>query len=340
MPLNTQSQQEGTFHQVSPAGGAGSADGAAASSKISPRRAAANRANAQKSTGPRTDRGVERVAKNLPSAPLARLLGLAEARILKLEPGAAEQLYRKLIAPYEPAPALLALHFQDLARLQLELHALERIRDAQLEHRAQQTALKVRRLYREMDRELGVPPKDVFEKGLWSIADSPAKFKMQCDAVAVLKTQLQRRDFQAMGPALHQLYGNALTPGYDRAQLICIDCQRLMDPNGEPFSDGDLKLLLRLVDREMEDAMDGYELELDERTKTAEARLAELAPTFEDRWLNVQIDRLRRAIDRNKRMLPRLLEAVYGTNRRPSESGQTGEEGDEKKDTSQSQEVI
>ncbi|HXJ91833.1 MAG TPA: hypothetical protein VMT20_03020, partial [Terriglobia bacterium] len=217
MPHNTHSQQEERAHQGSSANGADSTGGAAASSKVSPRRAEANRANAQKSTGPRTERGLAQVVKNLPAPAVDRLLGLAEARALKLEPGAAEALYRELIAPYQPAPALLALHFQDLARLELELQALERIRDAQLEDRAQQTAIKVRRLYRDMDRELGVPPKDVFEKGLWSIADSPAKFKMQCDALAVLKTQLQRRDFEAMGPALRQLYSNALDPGYERA---------------------------------------------------------------------------------------------------------------------------
>ena len=66
----------------------------------------------------------------------------------------------------------------------------------------------------------------------------------------------------------------------------------------------------------------------------------ELAPTVDDRWLNVQIDRLRRAIDRNKRMVPRLLEAVYGSTRKLAGGGRTGEEGTEKKDTVQSQEVI
>jgi hypothetical protein len=156
----------------------------------------------------------------------------------------------------------------------------------------------VRRLYRDMDRELGVPPKDVFEKGLCSIKDSPAKLRMQCDALAVLKTQLERHDFEAMGPALRQLYGNALDPGYQRAQLICIDCQQLMDPQGESFADEDLKLLVPLVDREIEGAMDGYELELDERTKTGEAPVAELAPTRQDVWFNLEIDRVRRAVDR------------------------------------------
>ena len=56
------------------------ADGAGSGKKTSERRAAANRANAQKSTGPRSGPGLERVSRIFP--PSNRLLGLAEARIL------------------------------------------------------------------------------------------------------------------------------------------------------------------------------------------------------------------------------------------------------------------
>jgi len=315
MPVTTDFEWKPDNPEDPPANGGGASAG---SGHKGPKQVTANRANAQKSTGPCTEQGMQRVAQNL-RAPLppARLLGLAEATALKQEPGAAEQLYRKLIEPYGNPPALLALHFEDLARLQLELRALERIRDAQLEHHAQRVALKVRRLYREMDRQLGVTPKDLFEKGLCNIEDSPAKFKMQIDALSVLKSQLQRGDLEAMEPALRQLYGNAFNPSYERAQLICIDCQRLMSPTSEPFNDGDLKLLLRLVDREIEDAMEGYELELDERTKTLAARLAELAPTREDHWLNVQIDRLRRAVDRKQWVITGLVQVFKG----PEKSG-------------------
>ena len=236
-----------------------------------------------------------------------RLLGVAEARALNQEPNAAGQLYRELIAPYEPVPALLALHFQDLARLELELQTWERIRDAQLEHRAQQNALEVRRRYREMDRELRATAAQVLESGLHRLPDSPGKFKKQIECLEVLKAQLLRSDFGAMRPALRQLYGNKFDPDYERAQLIAIDCRRLMEAKGKcPLSEAEFEELLGLVEEELKDATEGYDLQLDERTMTGSACLARLA-TRDEQWMEQQGDRLRRALDRAKAMTPKLL---------------------------------
>ena len=143
---------------------------------IPTRRRAASQANGRKSRGPVTLEGKQRSSQNA-RKPLDRLLGLTEARTLHHEPGAALKLYRELIAPYEPAPALLARHFQDLARLYLELEACESIRDALLDHRAQQNTIEVPSRYHEMDAELDVAPKEVFERGLQDLPDSPAKLK-------------------------------------------------------------------------------------------------------------------------------------------------------------------
>ena len=272
-----------------------------------PKLIAANRANARRSTGPRTAEGKQRVGLNFLDRSV-RLLGVAEFRTLNQEPNAAGRLYRRLIAPYEPAPALLALHFQDLARLELELQAWERIRDAQIEHRAQQTALEMRRRYREMDREVRATAAQVFETGLHRLPDSPGKFKKQIECLEVLKAQLQRRDSGALGTALRQLYGNKLDPEYERAQLICVDCMRLMkSKDGWPLGEAEFQDLLSLVEDELKDATEGYELQLDERTMTGSACLALLAANREDECMNRQGERLRRALDRTKKMTPKLL---------------------------------
>jgi len=50
-----------------------------------------------------------------------RLTGAAQTASLRLEAGGAERLYEELVRPYQrpdrPVPAMLALHFHDLARL-------------------------------------------------------------------------------------------------------------------------------------------------------------------------------------------------------------------------------
>ena len=123
------------------------ADAPAESGEASDRKRAANRANSLLSTGPRTEAGKKRSRLNGLKRRPVRLLGLAEARTLNQEPLAAEELYQELIKPFEPVPALVARHFQDLARLYLELEAWERIRDAQLEDRWQHGLLARRRMF-------------------------------------------------------------------------------------------------------------------------------------------------------------------------------------------------
>ena len=254
--------------------------------------------------------------------PLERLLGLPEARTLRHEPGAALKLYRELIAPYEPAAALLARHFQDLARLYLELEACESIRDALLDHRAQQNTIEVRARYHEMDAELDVAPKEVFERGLHDLPDSPAKLKKQLEGLSILKKKLEQREFDSIGPALRQLYGNELNPRSERAKLICIDCQRLMerDPSGgEPLGEQEMHDLLFLIEQEELYAENGYELELDKRTITGSASISFLAPRRKDQWLYLQTQRLRQAIDRKQWVITGLLQTPmmtrhYGAN--------------------------
>jgi len=277
----------------------------------SERRRTASRANGRKSRGPVTAAGKQRVGQNARKLPV-RLLGLTEAKVLNQEPGAAERLYRELIAPYEPAPPILALHFQDMARQRLELEAWERIRDAWLEDHWQQNDIERRSRFYQMEQELPLTMKELSEGGLQQQDPSPAKFKEQINALGALKEKLLKRQFDAeLGLLLRHLYGKNLDPRFPRAQTICIRCERLMDPAGaDPLSEEQFEGLLDLVAAEEQSALTAYGLELDKRTMTRAACLGRLGPTRDDIWMNLQGERLRQAIDRKQRVINGLLQAL------------------------------
>jgi molybdenum cofactor guanylyltransferase len=280
----------------------------------SERRRAANRVNAQKSTGPRTPPGKLRSSQNARIS--VRLLGLAEARTLNQDLNAAGDLYRQLIAPYEPAPPLLARQFEDLARIYLELEAWERIRDAQLEDRWQQSDIERRQRFYEMDRDLQGTGEEIFKQGLCGQPDCAAKFKRQVDCLGILKNHLLRRDFD-MASILHYLYGKDMNPTSDRGQTICLGCETLMDPEKRSsVTDGQLESLLNTVEDEEQAALMAYALQLDQKSMSRVARLARLAPSRDDHWMNRHAERLRHDIDRKLKLILNLLE-MYGLEERP-----------------------
>jgi hypothetical protein len=193
---------------------------------------AANRANAQKSTGPRTPEGKQRSLNNLKRY-FGRLLGVPEALALDQEPGAAIHLYHELIAPYEPAPALLAMHFRDLARLQLELQAWEGIRDAEMKNRAEQTMLEQHRRGLKMDRELRATLSEIFDTGLCRMDDSCGKFNAQCEALWTIRELVKIGNFADLKVPLARLYGVKMEADTDCGRMLCACAERLMPPEQE-----------------------------------------------------------------------------------------------------------
>ncbi|HEY6292319.1 MAG TPA: hypothetical protein VI455_12280 [Terriglobia bacterium] len=205
---------------------------------------------------------------------------------------------------------MLALHFQDLARLCLELQAWERIRDARLEHRWQQVDLQRRRLFHEMERDLLGTAKEVFEVGLQHLEDSPAKFKQQAEALEILKYKLRERDFK-VEHVLRKLYGQQLDAISTQAQWICLTCKELMKTQDQaPLTEREFENLLATVEDEEQDAQQAYVLELDRRTTTRAACLAGLGPRSDDMWMEQQGDQLRRAIDRKQWVITGLLQTL------------------------------
>jgi len=273
-------------------------------------RTAANRANAKKSTGPRTAKGKRRVSRNLPDPRASRLMGMVEARIFDQQPGAAEKLYREITQPYEPVPPLLAMHFHDLARLHLELETWERIRDAQIEERWRQSDIELRRRLHKLQQDLPKTAQEVFDKGLAGIEESPARVKQQIQCLWMLRQHLESHDFD-MEPILHKLYGQALSPGSDRAEIICSRCDRLMHPEDrEPLTDEQYDGLIGLVALEQRDATSAYGLYLDDAGMPRPVRLSRLASTRKNRVMSLEGQRLRQAIDRKQWVITGLLQTM------------------------------
>jgi hypothetical protein len=274
-------------------------------------KAAANRANSQQSTGPRTEDGKRRASRNAAKYHSARLWGEVESRTLGQQPGAAEELYRELIRPYEPLPAILEIHFRGLAREQLELEAWEGIRDAQLEEGWRQNTIERRRRLHALQADLPGTAEELFAQGLQRMPDSPARAKKQLECLEALEQHLARRDFD-IGPMLRMLYGNDLNPSSDRAQTICIRCDRLMKARdgGEPLGEEQFEGLLDLLALEERDALAAYALHLDQASMPQSASRARLGATQRDRAMSLQGERLRQAIDRKQRVITSLLRAL------------------------------
>jgi hypothetical protein len=240
-----------------------------------------------------------------------RLLGLPEANILDKQPGAAVHLYTELAAPYQPIPPLLAMHFRDLARLQLELEAWEAIRDAEMEYRAQQTRLEIQRRRREMERSLDSFALEIYEKGIWRLPDSFAKLKEQTTYCVILADQIRKRDFSTVKMLLERLYGKDLHPDHERGRMICLGCRSLIDPEHHPpLTEDNFSVVLGWLEAEERDVIEARIAAEEQMELTLAAGRARLAPTREDHWMNRQGDRLRQAIDRKMRFTPVLLKAL------------------------------
>jgi hypothetical protein len=292
---------------------------------------AANRLNALKSTGPRTAAGKRRSRMNALKSYSGRLTGAAQTVSLRLEAGGAERLYEELVRPYQradrPVPAMLAIHFHDLARLRLELETWERIRDAEMEEQWRQGKIERRRRLHELMKDLPLTNEEAIEKGLQGLPESAAKAKKTAEDLSLLQARLAHRKFD-FDPILTALYGKEHNPNTDEGVIICMQCDRLLKSRkGNGLSDDEFKQLLRLVAIEARNAVAGYTLYLDQATMPEAACVARLKLTREDRAMSLHGERLRQAIDRKQWVIIGLLQALGLTRGQPSSEDENPEEG-------------
>jgi len=261
-----------------------------------------------------------------------RLYGAVQSRTLRLDPGGAERIYQELVRPYErpdrPVPAMLAIHFHDLARLRLELESWERIRDAELAEGWRQNQIERRQRLHNLLKDIPVSNEEMLEKGLAGLPESPARTKKLVECLSMLGSALDRRDFD-VGPVLRSIYGKELYPASDRALIICIQCRRLMNEKRKPLSDEEFEELRHLVELEQQDAVAAYGLCVDHATMPEAACVARLSQTPADRAMSLQGERLRQAIDRKQRVIVSVLR-LLGLNKNEDEDDYEDAEGVER----------
>lgn len=281
--------------------------------RVTAAKIAANRANALKSTGPRTEAGRRRVGRKRVrlQQSAARLMGLTEARLLGQQPGTAEDLYRELTRPYQPLPPMLAMHFHDLARLHLELEAWERIRDSQLEERWRQGDIERRRRCHELLADLPGTAEEIFDTGVNRFPDSSAKARKQVECYNLLKDHIERGDYE-IEHLLRTLYGKDLKANAHRGETIVMRCERLMKPEtGPPLTGQQIQELIRLLKDEEEAAVALFSLYVDRATMPESECRSRLGTTREDRSMSLQGERLRQAIDRKHWVINSLLQTLH-----------------------------
>ncbi len=163
--------------------------------QLTPRALAARRANARKSTGPRTEAGKRRVALNaLQGGGHLRRLA-AGMRELGENPLEFRRLFADLLDSYQPATAAEALLVEDVATLRWQRRRCERAQAgvlAQHQDVSRQEAIRsaVKRRYRCWSHPAGA-----VGGGLRGAADAAYKFEQLKEMIDILEAKIEAGDF-------------------------------------------------------------------------------------------------------------------------------------------------
>ena len=179
---------------------------------VTPRMAEANRHNAQKSTGPRTPEGKQRVAYN------ALQHGLYAKRCLQFmlaadeDPKELQQILAGLADSFHPFTPAQHMLVEDLAMLRWEKRRNQRAQAAAISYELEQLDISTEELRKQRDREesgLSFDRAEVEQKDLINMPDCPGKFRQIRDALKLLLEQVDRNQLDIdASPSLLLLYGH------------------------------------------------------------------------------------------------------------------------------------
>jgi hypothetical protein len=280
---------------------------------------AANRRNAQESTGPRTEAGKRHV----------RLNALKHGRYAVVTDGAAEQpagdfkiLRQELLAAYDPPDAFAAKQVEELAELYAKLAQVEREQEAMKQRQEELLESERRRLVREMESEAASSGDwNSQNQGFLWRKDLPGRFREVVKRLETLLSFVEARDFSDMR---HGIWGAIYGPTYTlrgrRIFELYKECNNAAF-RAQPYDEGQCEELKQLLGEEIAEVHKDREAFWHERVEITPAeREAQRAPEGRQWAALLRHEHgLRRAIDRKVRILLRMREHA-GACRVPGDS--------------------
>jgi hypothetical protein len=265
------------------------------------------RANAKKSTGPRTPGGKRRSSRNACEHGLyCNSAFLREAAItLGEDPREFDRLLIELIEARQPGDAFEKVLVEDIALLIWKKARLDRAEAAVQVRDLQKHDLERRKLFVQVGREISNTSEfDAREYGLRGSLDAPGKFEQVLSFLYGLVEMVEKNNFSTlMLDSLRAVYGADMNLRgaelHTRYSLLA-----KMKADDERFEDLKTSMTARLAE-EIADVGREYQLHLQEHVEnTRAARMAATAPSHLQ-WaaLMRQQNSLNRQLDRKIRLL-------------------------------------
>jgi hypothetical protein len=190
------------------------------SKETSQKQLAANRSNAQKSTGPRRPRVSRRAL--LRQSRYVKTLSYDQAKLGESSEDFQEYL-ADLVADWQPVGAMEMTLVEDLATLEMERRLVDRAQRGRLVQRLEREEAKVdRNARRLLDDSTDCATREaVVEQGLRNSPDCPAKFRQMMDLIEPLLATVRCGDFSSPAEEIFiALYGEH--PSWRAAQIISL----------------------------------------------------------------------------------------------------------------------
>jgi hypothetical protein len=307
---------------------------------VTAKQLAANRANAQHSTGPTTERGKQVSSQNHFKHGYYAQLQPEVMAALHEDPVEKANILVGVTKSYPPETDAQQMMVDDLADLRWQRVQIVRSRGAKMALTVKEVDRQRDRLHLQISHNVAeVSQAEVLEKGLRNIPDSPAKFEMLIDKFKDLIRQVEECNYSDALPYLTAIYGKQASLRGAAIFNRFIDLDRLgrerqaafearrpwppaddplyeqgpvpkagqQEPHHDPRLDEPSALLLQELNLELRDVQEFYRFFVEDKiTVTQMNRDAAVAPTRESLIAARELYIVDRAIEAKTRLLMKM----------------------------------